>query len=78
MPLVLDSRGEKLSKQHGAPALDTHSPAACRLALDAAALALGLPPVAASTPAGEALSAWTEGWRALRGMPLAVSCTPGR
>lgn len=78
VPLVLDSRGEKLSKQHGAPALDTHSPAACRLALDAAAQALGLPPVAASTPAGEALSAWTEGWRALRGMPLAVSCTPGR
>jgi glutamyl-Q tRNA(Asp) synthetase len=40
LPLVLDARGEKLSKQHGAPPLDLTDPLA---ALRAAAQALQLP-----------------------------------
>jgi len=38
-PLRLDPRGEKLSKQHGAPALDTRQPLSC---LQDAANFLGL------------------------------------
>ena len=63
-PLVLGANGEKLSKQNGAQALDLSDPLA---ALNAAAQALGLPPVAAQTDTGTdtgtALRTWTDGWR---------------
>lgn len=61
-PLVLDAAGEKLSKQQGAPALDTHHPLK---ALQAAALSLGLSSLNAhhaTTPA-EALQHWVNEWR---------------
>lgn len=64
-PLVLDERGEKLSKQHGAPAIDTSSPARCLAALRQAAHALGLPDEPA--PEGgisDQLARWTVMWRA--------------
>lgn len=51
-PLVLDARGEKLSKQHGAPALDVGDPVA---ALRAAAYTLGLPDLPTAP-----LAAWLE------------------
>jgi glutamyl-Q tRNA(Asp) synthetase len=57
-PLVLGANGEKLSKQNGAQALDTQAPVAT---LNAAAAALGLAPVHASTPAdwlAQAVAAW--------------------
>jgi glutamyl-Q tRNA(Asp) synthetase len=56
-PLVLGENGEKLSKQNGALAANTHEPLAC---LSLAAKALGLT-VHASTPAqalAQALSQW--------------------
>ena len=59
-PLVRAADGEKLSKQHGAPAVDTGDPQA---ALNAAAATLTLPPAAGSTVA-EALAFWTAAWRA--------------
>ncbi len=61
-PLVLDAAGEKLSKQQGAPALDTQHPVR---ALHAAAQVLGLSSVdahSACTPA-EALQGWVHEWR---------------
>jgi glutamyl-Q tRNA(Asp) synthetase len=42
-PLVLATDGQKLSKQNGAAALNSSSPAQCLANLQAAALALGLP-----------------------------------
>jgi glutamyl-Q tRNA(Asp) synthetase len=57
-PLVLDERGEKLSKQHGAPALDTRRPLA---ALQAAARHLHLLVPAAGSVAdwlAQAVTAW--------------------
>ena len=64
-PLVLDARGEKLSKQHGAPALDTSSPARVLSALRAAGAALSITgPDLATTPAdwlARAVQAWP--WR---------------
>ena len=60
-PLVLDARGEKLSKQHGAPALDTQSTAQVHQALVDAGAALGLPTMEAATPAdwlAQAVRAW--------------------
>jgi len=59
-PLVRNAQGEKLSKQTGAPALDTRAPLA---ALNAAAAMLGLLPMAGSLP--EALASWVAQWRAL-------------
>lgn len=47
-PLVLAADGHKLSKQNGARALDLGDPVA---ALQAASAVLGLPPIAAATPA---------------------------
>lgn len=47
-PLVLAADGQKLSKQNGAAALDTSSPARCLAHLQVAAQALGLP---AASPA---------------------------
>jgi glutamyl-Q tRNA(Asp) synthetase len=58
-PLVRDARGEKLSKQHGAPALDTTAPLA---ALQAAGVVLGLPALAGGTP-GEWLAQAAAAWR---------------
>ena len=60
-PLVCNAQGEKLSKQTGAPALDTSAPLA---ALNAAAAVLGLLPVADNV--GEALASWVAEWRATR------------
>ncbi len=61
-PLVLGANGEKLSKQNGALALDTTTPAAALAALQRAAQAIGLP---ASTHSSitQALFVWTEAWR---------------
>ena len=62
-PLVRGPDGAKLSKQHGAPPLDT---AEARGALRAAGAALGLPPRAASAAAGwreAATQAWAARWR---------------
>lgn len=61
-PLVLGGDGEKLSKQHGALALDTSDPLA---ALNAAARLLGLP--AQSTAVPQALEHWVRLWG---GLPL--------
>ena len=64
-PLVLDARGEKLSKQHGAPAIDTSSPAACLAALRQAAAALDLPHATAPDASiSDQLTQWTGLWRA--------------
>lgn len=59
-PLVRAPNGEKLSKQTGAPALDTRSPLQV---LHAAAAVLGLPPQPG--PLAHALAAWVAQWRAL-------------
>ncbi len=61
-PLVLGANGEKLSKQTGAQALNTSSPAAALVALQHAAQALGLP-ASASTSIAPALAEWTAAWR---------------
>lgn len=58
VPLVRSASGEKLSKQQGAPALDTRDPLT---ALNDAATVLGLPP--RSRTLGEALAAWVALWR---------------
>ena len=59
-PLVLDERGEKLSKQHGAPALDTSDPLAV---LNEAAQRLGL--ARAWGGPEQALGGWIGQWRRL-------------
>jgi glutamyl-Q tRNA(Asp) synthetase len=61
-PLVLGANGEKLSKQNGAPALDTSTPIAALHALRQAAQALELPPDSHSC-VRDALAAWTATWR---------------
>ena len=61
-PLVLGVNGEKLSKQNGAQALDTSSPAAALAALRQAAHALGLPDTV-HTAIPQALAEWTDAWR---------------
>jgi glutamyl-Q tRNA(Asp) synthetase len=68
-PLVLGANGEKLSKQNGAPPLDTTDPLA---ALGSAARVLGLPEQRGST--ADALSAWVRAW-SVDGQPL---CDPVR
>jgi glutamyl-Q tRNA(Asp) synthetase len=62
-PLVLGTNGEKLSKQNGALALDTASPAAALAALQQAARVLGLPAATQATMP-EALAGWIPAWRA--------------
>jgi len=62
-PLVLGTNGEKLSKQNGALALDTASPAAALAALQQAAQVLGLPAAPQATIA-DALAGWVPAWRA--------------
>lgn len=59
-PLVLMPDGEKLSKQHGAPALDLAEPLS---ALRAAAAHLQLSEPPAMATAGEALAFWVRCWR---------------
>lgn len=61
MPLVRAADGEKLSKQHGAPPIDTARPL---LALSAAAQVLGLPAVAYpdNTSVAQALAQWVLAW----------------
>ncbi len=54
VPLVRKADGEKLSKQHGAEALDTRDPLKC---LNAAAIHLGLAPQTGTV--SDALLAWT-------------------
>jgi len=58
-PLVLAADGEKLSKQHGAQALDVSDPLR---ALQRAAAVLELNPTS-GTSVPEALAAWTAQWR---------------
>ncbi|MDR7148462.1 glutamyl-Q tRNA(Asp) synthetase [Hydrogenophaga palleronii] len=57
-PLVRDAKGEKLSKQTGAAALNLSDPAT---ALNQAALCLGLPQAKAQVP--ELLYRWVQAWR---------------
>ena len=59
-PLVCDARGEKLSKQNGACAMDDAAPL---VALNAAAAHLGLPTQGGSV--ADALSGWVRAWAAL-------------
>lgn len=61
-PLVLGANGEKLSKQNGALALDTHDPL---VAIKTAAAALGLQ--VSGTTIGDCLTAATAQWAALWG-----------
>jgi glutamyl-Q tRNA(Asp) synthetase len=61
-PLVLDERGEKLSKQHGAPALDTRDPLA---ALQAAARHLEIS-IADAGSVAEGLAQAVTAWAARR------------
>lgn len=61
-PLVLALNGEKLSKQNGARALNLQNPL---LALNQAALALGLPPTTTACSVPQALQSWMAAWQAL-------------
>jgi glutamyl-Q tRNA(Asp) synthetase len=67
-PLVLAADGNKLSKQNGAQALATATPAEALAALQGAAQVLGLRPTVAATPA-EALASWVAEWRGLYNPP---------
>lgn len=67
-PLVLAADGDKLSKQNGAAALATATPAEALAALQAAAQVLGLRPGGAAT-AAEALASWIGEWRDLYNPP---------
>lgn len=59
-PLVRMADGEKLSKQHGAPALDLEDPL---FALNQAALVLQLPPQTQGTTIACALHTWVQVWQ---------------
>jgi glutamyl-Q tRNA(Asp) synthetase len=61
-PLVRGDNGEKLSKQNGAQALDLSDPLA---ALNAAAVALGLPAAGGSVTG--ALAGWVARWARIHG-----------
>ena len=62
-PLVRTADGEKLSKQHGAPALALHAPQAPLAALTAAAQALGLAPLPSEAAnLNDALAHWIRVW----------------
>lgn len=60
-PLVRMPDGEKLSKQHGAPALELHQPIQ---ALNTAASCLHLTKLSPETPVPDALSQWVKQWQA--------------
>ena len=72
-PLVLGTDGEKLSKQNGAQALDTHDPLAC---LQAAATVLGLS--AHPGPVAEALGSWVQQWSLVHGVGGSDQQTPSK
>lgn len=61
MPLVRMPDGEKLSKQHGAPAVDVSAPLQ---ALNTAAASLQLPTVCPETTIPDALAQWVKCWQA--------------
>ncbi len=66
-PLVCDAHGEKLSKQHGAPALDVSQPLQ---ALSAAAQVLGLTkPTSEHATLSDALNLWVQAWSHLYNRP---------
>ena len=60
-PLVRMPDGEKLSKQHGAPALDLRDPLQ---ALNTAAASLHLPTFSPETTVPDALAQWVKHWQA--------------
>jgi glutamyl-Q tRNA(Asp) synthetase len=60
-PLVLDARGEKLSKQHGAAPIDVSTPQTTLQSLSQAAHVLGLPS-ANCADIDTALHTWTNAW----------------
>lgn len=60
-PLVRMPDGEKLSKQHGAPALDLHAPLQT---LNTAAASLHLPTFSPGTTVPDALAQWVKHWQA--------------
>ena len=62
-PLALAADGEKLSKQNGARALDTESPAQVLQELQNAATRLGLQPCAGDDNNACALARWVAQWR---------------
>ncbi|MBS0468123.1 MAG: glutamyl-Q tRNA(Asp) synthetase [Proteobacteria bacterium] len=66
-PLVRAADGEKLSKQHGAPAIDETRPLQ---ALAAAAHVLGLPPPLAGDGVAPALALWVRAWAGIYNPPL--------
>ena len=68
-PLVFGANGEKLSKQHGAQALDTRDPLA---ALNEAAALLGLPAQTGQSRA-DALAMWVTAWKANYATPVSSS-----
>jgi glutamyl-Q tRNA(Asp) synthetase len=68
-PLVLAEDGQKLSKQNGAQALDTSTPAAALAALNQAARVLGLHTEGTRDNRGIALAAWIAEWRAAENHP---------
>ena len=61
-PLVLGPNGEKLSKQNGAPAVDTSTPQAALAALTHAAQVLGLAPPGAPQDAVP-WAQWIDRWK---------------
>ena len=65
-PLVRMPDGEKLSKQHGAPALDLRDPLA---ALNQAAQTLGLTAVNPASTTAQALGQWVQQWRGFYNQP---------
>jgi glutamyl-Q tRNA(Asp) synthetase len=77
-PLVLDERGLKLSKQHGAPPIELADPQAT---LQAAARALGLPPIEAPTVSqwlAAAVGAWAVRWHDAPLQPLRPPGPPAK
>jgi glutamyl-Q tRNA(Asp) synthetase len=64
-PLVLDAKGEKLSKQNGAKPVDTSTPQAARNALVCAARVLGLEWDLDFTHDSGLLGKWVSEWRAI-------------
>ena len=74
LPLVLDARGEKLSKSNGAPALVVDRPADAIDALRRAARALGLPPID-TTSVPTWLERATDAWRDRYAAPLVSTPT---
>jgi len=66
LPLVRDASGEKLSKQHGAMAVQTDTPAQALEALQSAAARLGLSSAMGrgdTTSLAEALHGWCQEWQ---------------